>query len=141
VHGSIITWMKEPPDNTRLPMSGPVRRSSRVLVVDDSEVTRRLLCRLVSQSGYCVVGEASSLTSAVEAVEHAVPDAVLLDIHLPDGDGFDLTRRLLEAHPQMRVLLTSACAEDSFYSRSKLVGARGFVPKAELARIDFSAYW
>ena len=123
-----------------LPLDAPAQ-VRRVLIVDDAQDMRTLMSRLLSQRGFDVVAAVESSALAIEAVERLVPDAVLLDVHLPDGDGFDLASRLVKAHPGIRILLTSARADAGFHARAELVGAKGFVAKAELGRVDFSVVW
>ena len=121
--------------------AGSFDRRQRVVVVDDVKLIRAVLCLLLTRRGYDVVGVAWSMASAMDAVERLVPDGILLDVHLPDGDGFDLTARLTAADPGLSVVLTSAAVEDSFHRRARAAGAQGFVPKSELARTDLSVYW
>ena len=82
---------------------GPVR----VLIVDDSAAFRSAVRALLTRRGYLVVGEADTAARAVEAAERLAPDAVLLDVHLPDGSGFELSAALTDADPDLAVLLTS----------------------------------
>src|SRR4051812_15691507 len=70
----------------------PVSRS--VLVVDDDATFRQLAIRLLAGLGYRVVGEAGSVAEALVRADELRPDAVLVDIGLPDGDGFSLTQQL-----------------------------------------------
>jgi len=114
---------------------------ARVLVVDDAQPSRSAIRALLTHRGYEVVGEAESAASAIDAVERLAPDALLLNVHLSDGDGFELTARLTAAHPRLAVILTSADFESSFYRRAAEAGARTFVPKAELITLDFAAFW
>lgn len=123
-----------------LPFDAPAR-VRRVLIVDDAQDMRTLMSRLLSRRGFDVVAAVGSSALAIEAVECLVPDAALLDVHLPDGDGFDLASRLVRAHPRIRILLTSARADACFHARAEGVGAKGFVSKAELGRVDFSVFW
>lgn len=97
--------------------------------------------QLLTRRGYLVTGEAGSVAEALEFIRAVIPDAVLLDIRLPDGDGFQLTARLAEEVPSLPVLLTSASYEDHFCAYAESVGARGFVPKSELARVDLGRFW
>ena len=82
---------------------GPVR----VLIVDDSAPFRTAVRELLARRGYLVVGEADTAARAVEAAERLAPDAVLLDVHLPDGCGFEVSSALTDADPDSAVLLTS----------------------------------
>ena len=119
----------------------PARSPVRVLVVDDAPPFRRVICELLSRRGYRVVGEAGSAAEAIEMTERLKPDAVLVDVHLPDSDGFELAARLTRAHPALAVLLTSLDFDSNFYALADLSGARGFVPKTDLAGIEFTIFW
>ena len=115
-------------------------RTARVLVVDDSEITRTMICGLLRRRGFNVVGEADSVVSAFEAVERLVPDMAMIDVRLPDGNGFDLCARLTATHARLCVLLVSADSEAAFYGLAETSGARAFVPKTQLARADLSSF-
>jgi DNA-binding NarL/FixJ family response regulator len=73
-------------------------------------------------------------------VEYLTPDAVLLDIHLPDGDGFDLAARIRDVHPETAVLLTSSEIDHRFCVLAEAHGAR-YVPKDQLSHVDFARFW
>ena len=96
-----------------------------VLIVDDHSGFRAQARRMLESEGYRVVGEAGDVSSAIEAVRALRPDLALVDVYLPDGDGFEVASRLgmLDAAPA--VVLTGCVAGS---------GARGFVPKTELSR-------
>jgi two-component system, NarL family, response regulator DesR len=117
------------------------RSEFRVLLVDDAPFYRRIACELLTRRGYEVAGEAETVAAALDLAEAVLPDAALVDVHLPDGDGFDLAARLTRAHPWMAVLLTSSEFDHDFHARANASGARGFVPKLHLAQIEFEAFW
>jgi len=81
-----------------------------VLIVDDDRAFRRVARDLLAAAGLEVVAEAVDGSEALAAVERVRPDAVLLDVHLPDTDGFALARSLRDGGRRMRVLLTSTDA-------------------------------
>ena len=118
-------------------------RPSRVsvLIVDDATTYREAVRALLEQRGYSVVGEADCVATALNYVKCLAPDAVLLDIHLPDGDGFDLTARIRDVRPEIAVLLTSSDFEHRFYALAEAHGARGYVPKDQLSHVDFASFW
>lgn len=116
---------------------GPVR----VLIVDDSAPFRTAVRELLARRGYLVVGEADTAARAVEAAERLGPDAVLLDIHLPDGCGFEVSSALTDADPELAVLLTSTDDPSAWDSRVEASGARGFVVKSRLARTPLERFW
>jgi DNA-binding NarL/FixJ family response regulator len=117
------------------------RLGTRVLIVDDIALFREVASELVRRRGYSVAGEAHSAAAAVEAAERLRPDAVLLDLRLPDGNGIDVSTVLTRAHPGLAVLLTSVDRNSPSDEVIRASGAQGFVFKACLAATDFSRYW
>ena len=112
----------------------------RVLIVDDSAPFRRAARELLERRGYSVVGEADGAASGLAAVERLRPGAVLLDVCLPDGSGFDVCAQLTREDDAPAVLLVSS----DLYSDAALLkecGARAFVAKAELAQVDLDRIW
>jgi DNA-binding NarL/FixJ family response regulator len=105
-----------------------------VLIVDDHPSFRRSARAMLEAEGFAVVGEAGTATEALGEAVRLRPDVVLLDIHLPDGTGFDvcaMLRRDDGAAPEV-VLVSSRDATD-YGGLIGSCGARGFVPKAELS--------
>jgi CheY-like chemotaxis protein len=112
----------------------------RVVIVDDSAPFRRAARELLERRGYSVVGEADGATAGLAAVERLKPDAVLLDVRLPDGSGFDLCTLLTREDDGPSVLLVSIdlCSDAALL---KDCGARALVSKAELAGVDLNRIW
>ena len=88
-----------------------------VVVVDDHAAFRKLAKKLLEQIGYRVVGEAATGTGALAEVRRLRPDLVLLDIQLPDLDGFDVAARLMSVAPSPTVLLVSTREAKDYGSR------------------------
>jgi CheY-like chemotaxis protein len=103
-----------------------------VLVVDDDPVFRDLARRVLAAEGLVVVAEAESVATAIEIVEAVRPDAVLLDVGLPDGDGIMLAYRLSLLPWRPRVVLTSTDPNAASAEDLRRSGAGGFVAKHEL---------
>jgi DNA-binding NarL/FixJ family response regulator len=101
-----------------------------VLVVDDSAAFRATARVLLAARGYEVVGVASDVASGLEAARTLQPDCVVLDVNLPDGDGVTLAGELTGS---AAVVLVSTLEEAVLGDGIERSGARGFVPKAELA--------
>jgi DNA-binding NarL/FixJ family response regulator len=80
-----------------------------------------------------VIGEAADGTSGLHAARELEPDLVLLDVQLPDIDGFEVAARLTSGASGSVVVLTSSRDEADFGPLVSESGARGFVPKAELS--------
>ncbi len=114
---------------------------ARVLIVDDALVFREVARELLERRGYTVAGEADSAASAIDAVARLAPDAVLADVRLPDGDGFELCAALTRAHPKLAVLLASADRVPPSPARLLACGACGFVLKSRLVATDLTQFW
>jgi DNA-binding NarL/FixJ family response regulator len=104
-----------------------------VLIVDDHESFRRTARALLEAGGFTVVGEAADGDSALAEVERLRPQLVLLDIQLPDFDGFQVAERLGASGDPPAVVLTSSRAESSYRRRLLHSPARGFIAKSELS--------
>jgi DNA-binding NarL/FixJ family response regulator len=102
-----------------------------VLVVDDHAGFRELARTLLEDGGYAVVGEAGDGASALRAARALHPDAVLLDVQLPDMDGFAVLEQLGEAGPA--VVLVSSRDVSDYNGLIASSGARGFISKADLS--------
>jgi CheY-like chemotaxis protein len=103
-----------------------------VLVVDDDPAFRSLAGRLLVSLGLALAGEADSVSAALAAAGELRPDAVLVDIGLPDGDGITLAGQLTALPWQPRVVLTSSDAEAATATDVERSGARAFVAKDQL---------
>lgn len=117
------------------------RLAVRVLIVDDVAVFREAARELVQRRGYDVAGEADSAATAVAAAALLRPDAVLLDLRLPDGNGITVSTALTRAHPGLAVLLMSVDHVSPSAEEIRACGAQGFVRKSRLAATDLSQYW
>jgi DNA-binding NarL/FixJ family response regulator len=107
--------------------------ATTVLIVDDHPSFRATARLLLESEGFDVVGEAEDGAAALAAAYELTPDLVLLDVQLPDTDGFHVAAELTGNGSGPAVVLVSSrdgCDFGSLVARS---GARGFVPKAELS--------
>jgi DNA-binding NarL/FixJ family response regulator len=110
---------------------GPV--STTVLIVDDHAGFRELARRMLEAAGYKVVGEAHDAISALAAAADLHPDVVLLDIQLPDLDGFAVSEQLAADKDPPFVVLISSRNESAYRRRLAAGSARGFIAKSELS--------
>jgi DNA-binding NarL/FixJ family response regulator len=102
----------------------------RVLVVDDHDLFRAGLARLLAlQPGMEVVAQASSGRMGVRLAEELHPDVVLMDLRMPDLDGFEATRAILDSQPSARVVALSASVEEVDVAAAMQAGACGFLVK------------
>ncbi|HEV8304403.1 MAG TPA: response regulator transcription factor [Gemmatimonadales bacterium] len=112
-------------------------RRLRVFVVEDSEVIRsRLVAMLTELRGVVVAGEAGSVADAVAHIPGRLPDAVLVDLRLPDGDGFEVIRAAKALRPPPAVVVLTSYAYPQLRARGFAAGADWFLDKAtEFPRI------
>ena len=113
---------------------------TRVLIVDDDPRFRALTRALLDRSGYAVAGEAADGVQALAAAARVRPDAALVDVQLPDTDGFTLARRLADANHGLRILLTSMDRTLATPAALAASGAVAFVPKDDLAVTDLARW-
>ncbi len=105
----------------------------RVLVIDDNPDFRSAARHLLERHGFVVVAEAETGISGIAKVEEHRPDLVLLDVQLPDIDGFEVAERLARLDVRAEVVLTSSLDGADFGALVAHSSALGFVPKAELS--------
>jgi two-component system response regulator EvgA len=104
-----------------------------VLIVDDHASFRVSATRVLECAGYDVIGAARDGQSAIAAARDLCPDVVVLDVELPDIDGFEVARRLAVGDYAPAVILTSSRDSSEFGGIIAGSGARGFLPKGELS--------
>jgi DNA-binding NarL/FixJ family response regulator len=103
-----------------------------VLVVDDHPSFRATARALLEAEGFSVIGEAADGEEALAKTVELHPDFVLLDIQLPDLDGFEVARRLEANGASPAIVLVSSRDAADYGDLISASGARGFVPKGEL---------
>jgi DNA-binding NarL/FixJ family response regulator len=110
-----------------------LRPSRRVLIVDDHPGFRKCAGALLAAEGFEVVGAAENGEAAIALVAELAPELVLLDIQLPDLDGFEVAERLLARDPELKIVLVSSRDRSAYGSAIETSGAVGFIWKAELS--------
>ena len=102
----------------------------RVLIVDESPVVRLGLRSVLGEAGRCfIVGEAGTAAEAIDEARHRRPDVILMDIHLPGGDGPELCRSLREEFPAAQVVVFTTSVVESELLAAIVAGAVGYVLK------------
>ena len=109
-----------------------VEKEATVLIVDDHPSFRAFARKLLEASGLRVV-EAKDGDAAIENAARLHPDLVLLDIQLPEIDGFELARRLASNGRSSPVVFISSREAADYGGRVEAYGAAGFISKAELS--------
>jgi DNA-binding NarL/FixJ family response regulator len=110
-----------------------MHRPLSVLIIDDRSDQRAYLRRELAGDGRLqVVAEAGSGQLGLDLVRRKEPDVVLVDVHLPDLDGFRVTRRILRARPQTKVILHSAAHSLTYEEEARQAGAVALLPKSQI---------
>jgi DNA-binding NarL/FixJ family response regulator len=105
----------------------------RILIVDDHPSFRASARVVLESEGFEVVGEAADGASAISECCRLRPEVVLLDVQLPDTDGFHVCAEIIAHAEPPTVIMTSSRDGSDFGPLVTTSGARGFVPKAELS--------
>ncbi len=102
----------------------------RLLMVDDHEIVRAGLRMLLqAQPDLEIVGEVNNGRDAIAKTRELTPDIVLMDITLPDMDGFEATRQIKRAFPNVAILALTMHESDEYFFKMLNAGASGYVPK------------
>ncbi len=112
----------------------------QVVIVDDSAIVRRRLAEMLRHvAGVTVAGEAGSVAEALAMIPLLHPDVVVLDLHLPDGDGVAVLESVKRTMPAPVVVMLSNYSDDFYRTWCEAAGADFFLDKAkqfdELPRI------
>lgn len=99
------------------------------MIVDDHDIFRRGLARLLREQGLTVVGEATNGEEGVRQVARSLPDVVVMDISLPGISGIEATRRVGGVAPNARVLVLTISAGEDHVTDAIMAGARGYLLK------------
>lgn len=110
-------------------------RMQTILIIDDNAVFRRQARAVLESDGFTVVGEAADGASGLASVRALRPELVLLDIGLPDTDGFDVARSLAQDEAPPGVILTSSRDAREYGPRLREAPSLGFIPKDELSGV------
>ena len=105
-----------------------------VLIVDDDPTFRALASQLLADHGFEIAGEVDSVADALATALRVKPSAALVDVELPDGDGFALARELAALPWRPRILLTSTYPGVGSTDEVRRSGAQAFVHKGDLPR-------
>ena len=123
----------------RAPMDDNRAMERTVLIVDDHDGFRASARRVLEADGYRVIAEAADGSAGVAAAAASRPDLALVDVQLPDFDGFEVTRRLRESEGAPDIVLISSRDRADFGSLVETSGARGFMSKADLSAAALEA--
>jgi len=109
---------------------------TRLILVEDHVMVRQSIRTFLEGAGLIVIGEAGTGEEALHLTVALNPDVVVMDIHLPDMNGIEATRRIRRQHPSVRIVILTAYNEMGYRRALDEVGIQAFVVKtAELAEL------
>jgi two-component system chemotaxis response regulator CheY len=100
-----------------------------ILVVDDSPIIVRKLSMLLEAAGYRVVGTAVNGKEAIAAYHSCKPDAVTMDITMPEMDGIEATRAIISEFPDAKIVMVTSHGQEKMVLDALKAGAKGYVLK------------
>ena len=103
--------------------------SKRVLIVDDSMLMRKMVAESLIDDGWTVAGEAANGQEAVDQYKELQPDAVTLDMIMPDTDGMYALEHILQFNPDAKLVVVSALNQTKLISAAIRRGAQDFIAK------------
>jgi len=104
-------------------------KNVNIVIVDDSPFQIALLRDLLTESGFNVVGEASSLEETIEVVINTKPDLVTMDMTIPGTDGFECTREIHKINSNIKVIIVSSMMDDEIVRKARKTHVSGYAQK------------
>ncbi len=109
----------------------------KIIVVDDHKIIRDgIKAMLIGNKDFSIVADVASGKELFNVINNLSPDLVILDIGMPDMDGVEITARLTQKHPLIKVLILSANTSEEYIISAIKAGAKGFLSK-ESSREEF----
>ncbi|MFC0212860.1 response regulator [Paenibacillus chartarius] len=102
---------------------------AKIMVVDDTAFMRHMLKSILTENGHEVVAEASNGAEAVVNYKHSRPDLVTMDITMPEIDGIEGLRQIMEFDPKAKVIMCSAMGQQAMVLEAIKNGAKDFIVK------------
>ncbi|MCR5420969.1 MAG: response regulator [Lachnospiraceae bacterium] len=102
---------------------------SSIFIVDDSRTMRKILAGSLTEAGYEVIGNACNGEDALAQLENLNPDLITLDITMPEMDGLEALKRIIEKNPDQKVVMLSAAGQKDKVMQALKIGAIDFIQK------------
>lgn len=101
----------------------------KILVVDDAAFMRMTIKNILENNGFEIVGEAENGIQGLAKYKECKPDVVTLDITMPEMDGVEALKAILQYDPKAKVVMMSAMGQESIVREAILSGAKSFIVK------------
>lgn len=103
--------------------------AKRILVVDDAAFMRMMIKNILTKYGYEVVGEAENGSVAVQMYQELKPDLVTMDITMPEMNGIDCVKAIINQDPDANIVMVSAMGQQAMVMEAIQAGAKDFIVK------------
>ncbi len=110
-------------------IGGVCKRMKRVLIVDDAAFMRISIKKILKKNGFEIVGEAENGAVAVKKYKELQPDIVTMDITMPEKNGVQALKEIIEIDPNAKIVMVSAMGQELFVREAVKLGAKGFIIK------------
>lgn len=112
-------------------MNPNINKKPDIIIVDDHLIFRQGLKAILNfEEIGCVIGEASDGEEFIELLSTLNPDIVLMDIDMPQMNGFDATIKALELQPNLKIIAFTVFSKEDYYNKMITIGAKGFILKS-----------
>lgn len=101
----------------------------KILIVDDSDFSRSVINKMLSEDGFQIVGEAASAEAALPMLKEKQPDIVIADIVMPNVSGLELTEKISQTFPDISVIIVSSLSQEHIVLDAISAGASDFIAK------------
>ncbi len=113
-----------------LGMSNSANSAVKILIVDDSEFSRKIVAKILVDEGYNVIGEASNANEAVDILNsNSDVNIILVDIIMPDVNGIELARKIHKIYSDCSIVMMSSLSQDHIVIEAISAGAVDFIKK------------
>lgn len=106
-----------------------------ILLVDDSKIFQRIMEKILSPH-YQIVGKGQNGIEGIDLYKKLKPDLVFMDITMPNCNGKEALKAILETNPLATVIMVSSLGDDQTVQECLKLGAKGFVPKDKITQAD-----
>lgn len=104
-------------------------RSLNILVVDDSQLTVKKIAQMLTEAGHCMVASAKTGQEAIKQFAKHKPDLVTMDITMPDMNGIEATKAILQENPQALIVMVTSHGQEGMVLDAIEAGAKGYLLK------------
>jgi len=106
-------------------------KKPEIIIVDDHLIFRQGLKAIINfEEVGSVIGEASNGEEFLSLLSELKPDLILMDIDMPQMNGFEATKKALEINPDLKIIAFTVFSEDEYYTKMMMLGAKGFILKS-----------